>query len=112
MEGRRPDELKAPSSRVRLALAVGTGVLPAVQQGLVKALPKLRHEFAHGEIDELTPKRAQELLAAFDGLLSDEIRTKLWDAAPIHSLRFAMLAARVVIDSSAEVALARRAEIY
>ena len=63
MEGRRPDELKAPSSRVRLALAVGTGVLPAVQQGPVKALPKWRHEFAHGEIDELTPKRAQELFS-------------------------------------------------
>ena len=61
--GPMPRELQPRSVRfeLRLAMAVGPGVMPPDWQPMFAALATLRNDFAHGKIRELGAARAREL---------------------------------------------------
>jgi hypothetical protein len=61
--GEAPSNIRALGGlETRLALAVGLGIIPGRYKAAIEAIAKVRHDFAHGAILELTPKRGRALL--------------------------------------------------
>jgi hypothetical protein len=61
--GEAPSNIRALGGfKTRLALAVGLGIIPGRYKAAIEAIAKVRHDFAHGAIRELTPKRGRALL--------------------------------------------------
>jgi hypothetical protein len=113
-DGNVPVELTRPW-RIKIALVVALGVLPARYRPLFDQLAQLRNKFAHGEIHTLTRGHANTLLDAIRPIVTrleekrpEEARSTLQKAEPILSLRFALSLARDLFELSATFARERR----
>jgi hypothetical protein len=107
IEGPVPVEIGPSASfRIRLAVAVGLGVVTSDCRAAFTKLASVRNSFAHGKISSLDEKLAKELREAVYTLMpgkSDEdewkIKTEavLREAPPRASLVAALAAARAVV---------------
>ena len=70
--GNTPTELKRLPLRNRLALFGGLTQMPKKYMNAIATLTKLRNEFAHGQLQELTPERAQALKDGFRPLVGSD----------------------------------------
>jgi hypothetical protein len=102
--------------RTRLALAVGLMVIPPTFRDAFKEHARLRNDFAHGKIQELTPARAQELVASLRPLLGQvgpplaDVEAKLLDAPPIVVLRTTLTICRTIVQAARRTHEERRAD--
>jgi hypothetical protein len=82
-----PSEMRRLGFKTRLALAVGLGIVPSQYQGGFSVLAKLRHDFAHGEIQDLSTQRAKALVGAWPpNIFPKPVRDALADLPPRRTL--------------------------
>jgi hypothetical protein len=110
-----PSEIRGFS--LKLTLAVALGIVASEHGASLSALAKLRNQFAHGEIRELSKERASELASVCEVLLLQEgeeppamMRQGLRESPPIWTLRVIMMASMTAIRSSANAWLQRRVD--
>jgi hypothetical protein len=70
-DGELPDELRRSHFKARVALARALTLMPNDFRGPLGRLKKLRDDFAHGKLDDLTPSEAAGLYAAIKELAPD-----------------------------------------
>lgn len=96
-----PKEISGASYPARVALVVGLGILPVEMKGLYTSLATLRHHFAHGKIETLTPARAKSLLREVDATVKLgpdpgrylAITAEVSRLPPVYALKLALLTA-------------------
>ena len=99
-----PSEIRRLGFNTRLALAVGLGIVPKQFQGAFKVLAKLRHDFAHGELQDLTAQRAKALVGAWPpDIFPKRVRDALAPASPRLTLQVVLTAARAAVRIAARV---------
>lgn len=106
-----PGEIRSARFGIRLALAIGLGILGPEDRPLFDVLAKFRNDFAHGKINDLDGHHARRLAhvvrAALLGGESAEaagIEKTLAEGKPIMSLKIALIFARAAVKISAEAA--------
>ena len=100
--GKVPQEIRSTGFTTRLALAVGLGIVPEQYQGGFKTLAKLRNDFAHDEIHDLTAQRAKALVGAWpSNIFPKPVRDALAEARPRLTLSTVLVAARGAIRVAA-----------
>jgi hypothetical protein len=105
-----PDELAHLGFKSRLALAISLGLLPPGIVELIKPLPELRNQFAHGTGPaELSSTRAKELLRPCRPHLPEEIKQRLKQEPPITYLRLTAAVVYLQCADAIRVAVAERA---
>jgi hypothetical protein len=116
-QGPVPPELQRTRYEIRLAVAIAIGLIPQHDQPLFRAIAKLRNDFAHGKIRDLTDARARELADAAVPVLGiptpEEVatlRSGLAVISPLDTLRFALMVARAWVRGAAGQLLEQRAE--
>jgi hypothetical protein len=112
-----PAELVNARFGVKLALAVGMGLLPSRYRPLFDRLATIRNRLAHGEIHRLTRQHANMLSDAIDVTFSriaeqrhEERRVLMRESEPIVSLRLGLAAARELFHNMTAIARERREE--
>jgi hypothetical protein len=95
----------------RLAVASALGVVPGPYVGAVKTLARVRHDFAHGNITELSEERARQLREAFRDVTPEDVFATLEGADPHYGLVFALVVTRLIVRKAAEVTRERRQEV-
>jgi hypothetical protein len=94
--------------RTRLALAVALGVVPRDYASQLSALAKIRNDFAHGKIDELTAANTETLRPSLKLTYPDEMYDQLMGAPPATLLRVALVGAHASLQVSIKVAREQR----
>jgi hypothetical protein len=111
-----PGEVRSARFGIRLALAVGLGLIPHDWKGIFEKLASLRNRFAHGEIEDLTPQRARslrhEVRAVFGGEDAAEwvaeTEQTLAGLPPQRTLVWALMTARTIIVRMTDLERRRR----
>jgi hypothetical protein len=107
--GEAPSNIRALGGfKTRLALAVGLGIIPGRHKTAIEAIAKVRHDFAHGAIRELTPKRARALLKAYGHDIEEFVREVFDTEDPIDMLRVVLVMAHGAIKFGREAERRRR----
>jgi hypothetical protein len=94
----------------RLAVAAALGIVPQPFIAIIRAVAKLRHDFAHGNIDTLTPERSAELrgtLAQFEFLPAD-LQEYLEAMASHYTLVYSLIICREVLHGALDLLRVRR----
>jgi hypothetical protein len=107
--GSTPNELKRLPFRVRLALVFALTPLPERYAKPIGLLAQLRHDFAHGKVNTLTPARAKSLADAFREVAPEGSRAMFAEPDPRTILRGALMVAYTAIEVG-EVLLRERRE--
>jgi len=108
--GTTPPELRRLPFRTRLALLAALTPLPNAILKPLDSLAQLRHDFAHGRLDDLPPERVQEISnqfhAAARGMpaLADLVAAQ----SPREALRICLRLAWVFVRASATLATQQR----
>jgi hypothetical protein len=93
----------------RLAVSAALGLVPTDHVGALRALAQVRHDFAHGNIDEVDDARAARLRDAYGDVLPRPARL---DVAPArYTLVAALAVSRIIIRMRVDVMRVRRAEL-
>jgi hypothetical protein len=95
----------------RLAIAAALGVVPGPYVAAFKTLARVRHDFAHGNITELSEERARQLREAFRDITPEDVFATLEGTDPHYSLVFALVVTRLIVQKAAELSRERRQEI-
>jgi hypothetical protein len=92
--GDTPSEIQNLPFRIRLALFKALTMLPDKYLDVIKAVARMRNNFAHGQIDELTSEQAAELAAVTRAASPPDFTT------PYDSSVIRLAAALIVADSA------------
>jgi hypothetical protein len=107
-EGEAPAELRRLPFRTRLALFAALVRLPDTYCRAIGLLAQLRHDFAHGRIEELTPQRAEELAAQLRPIGPPAVAEFYDTGNPRVILVTGLTAAYIAADAAMELAEKRR----
>jgi hypothetical protein len=110
-DGELPDELRRSHFKARVALARALTLMPDDFRGPLGRVKKLRDDFAHGKLDELTRSEAAGLFAAIKEIAPD-VETHLpglKDEQPEIILSTLLTMLEVALDAVFEDARERRA---
>lgn len=109
--GSTPNELRRLPFRTRLALLVALTPLPKKYAKAIDALAQLRHDFAHGRLDELTSERANAIGDEFRATLPESMGKQLDRASdPRGVLVLCVFSAHMAVEITRELARKRREE--
>lgn len=110
--GTTPSELRRLPFKTRLALLVALTPLPKSFVKPLDALAQLRHDFAHGRLNELSWERVNDVAKEFRSFLPEPMRGRFEKAAgtgnPIALLVACLLVADVFVEASAALARTKR----
>jgi hypothetical protein len=102
--GQMPAELQRLSFPTRLALAEAVGVVPPNFRACFQAFASLRHDSAHGDIQDLTIERAWQLRELMLNTISEDqredIRSKLGKSEPVYTPVLVLAYLRTVIKTA------------
>ncbi|HZQ65771.1 MAG TPA: hypothetical protein VFA66_11145 [Gaiellaceae bacterium] len=94
----------------RLLIAVALGIVPTTFVNPIKALARVRNDFAHRLIEEISDQRLGELRQAY-ALAMPESAESLRTLSPPDVLRFTLFATRLIVRGQAAALRPRREEI-
>jgi hypothetical protein len=103
-----PDELKHLGFTRTLALAISLGLVPPEVKGLSRQFTKLRDDFVHGIISELTSERAKRVFAPCRPYLDDDLDRRLEDSPPMVYLQLAAATVYLQVAEGVQLAEANR----
>jgi hypothetical protein len=84
---------EASSIGKRISVASALGVIPDLIAPALRALQKLRNDFAHGDIHELDDARAEALVQTLreTDVVTDDVERLFVDETPLNKLRTVLL---------------------
>jgi hypothetical protein len=108
LDQKLPDELKHLGFTRTLTLAISLGLVPPEVKGISRQFTKLRDDFVHGAVSELTPERAKRVFGPCRPYFDDELEGRLEHAPPIVYLQLAAVTIYFQVAEGVQLAEADR----